>query len=344
MKPYFFKIGSGSPIDETTGTIRQVSLMELGNAEGHFDKKGRQVVVDATTLKQVFEYCAKNGNLKVKADHGSGVMATIGWADNFTLTATKVLADFHIYETEPQRPRIFEMAKKNPDHLGMSLEFSGEDEAKGETCFARCETVLATALVSDPAANKSLFSAIPETTANTTTTMDKEQFEELSKKFDALQATNEAQADLIKKFAKKFEDDEADKDKKELDDDSDKKELEEGDDKDKKEMDDEPDADDKKKDDEKDFSAKIEAAAAKGAELAIKAFSAKLGITTLPKAGASKDGEDKNEKHFEEHVAELSVKEFSGDANKARVAILTNKAKYPEAWKSYAASRNVKTA
>jgi len=307
--------------------------MELGNAEGHFDAKGRQMIVDETTLRQVYEFCVSNGNLKVKADHGSGVMATIGWADNFALTQTKVLADFHIYETEPQRPRIIEMAKKNPDHLGMSLEFGGKDEVKGDHCLARCDSVFATALVSDPAANKSLFSAIPPE-PNATTTMDKEQYEELSKKFDALQATNEAQADLIKKFAKKFEDEEKEK---ELESDDDKKDLEEGDDKDDKELDADPD----KKDDDKDFSAKIEAAAAKGAEAAIKAFSAKMGITALPKSGPAKDA-DVKEKHFEEHVAELAVKQFDGDSIKARGHILTNFGKNPEWKKSYEAQRQVK--
>jgi len=335
MKPHFFKIGTGPTIDEMAGTIRSVSLMELGNAEGHFDKKGRQMIVDATTLKQVYEYCVGNGNLKVKADHGSGVMATIGWADNFSLTATKVLADFHIYETEPQRPRIIEMAKKNPDHLGMSLEFGGEDEVSGDHCLARCSSVFATALVSDPAANKSLFSAIPPEPNETTKTMDKEQYEELSKKFDDLKATNDAQADLIKKFAKKFEDEE--KKEEELDDDSDKKELDDDGD-DKKELDENPDAD---KDDAE--TKKIELAAQRGAEAAIKAFSAKMGITTLPKAGPAGE-KPTGEKHFEEHVADLAVKEFGGDQNKSRLAILTNKGKYPDAWKSYEASRNVKTA
>jgi len=339
MKPHYFKLGAGPTIDETSGTIRAVSLMELGNAEGHFDKKGRQMIVDETTLRQVYEFCVKNGNLKVKADHGSGVMATIGWADNFALTANKVTADFHIYETEPQRPRIIEMARKNPDHLGMSLEFNGEDEVKGDHCLARCDAVFATALVSDPAANKSLFSAIPET-KDTNTTMDKAQYEELSKKIDDLKTTNEAQADLIKKFAKKFEDEE--KDDKELESDEDKKELEDGDE-DKKELDENPDAD---KDDEetkkKEMSALLESAATKGAEAAIKAFSSKLGITAL-KAGPAPE-KKVSEKHFEEHVADLAIKEFDGDQGKARVKILTNFAKFPEAKKAYEAQRSVKTA
>lgn len=335
MKPHFFKLGAGQTIDETSGTIRAVSLMEIGNAEGHFDKKGRQMIVDETTLKQVYEYCVNNGNLKVKADHGSGVMATIGWADNFALTANKVTADFHIYETEPQRPRIIEMARKNPDHLGMSLEFNGDDEVKGDNCLARCKEVFATALVSDPAANKSLFSAIPPETTDTTKQMDTKQFEELSKKIDDLKATNEAQADLIKKFAKKFEDEEKEDDK-ELESDEDKKDLEDSDDKDedKKELDENPDAD---KDDEE--TKKIEMQAERIAEKMFKKFSATIGITQIKNSPAPEKKE--KAKHFEEHVAEIAHKEFSGDTVKTRGAILTNKVKYPDAYKAWEAQRQV---
>jgi hypothetical protein len=97
-------------------------------------------------------------------------------------------------------------------------------------------------------------------------------------------------------------------------------------------------ADEKESDEDK----KIELAAQRGAEAAIKAFSAKLGITNLGKAGSIVP--ESKAKHFEEHVADLAVKEFSGDQNKARLAILTNKGKHPDAWKAYESSRSVKTA
>lgn len=52
MSAHFFKIGAGPTVDEEAGVIRAVSLMALGNAEGHYDKKGRQVVVDGTTASR----------------------------------------------------------------------------------------------------------------------------------------------------------------------------------------------------------------------------------------------------------------------------------------------------
>lgn len=143
----------GDPaIDADSGTIKGVSMISLGEAKGH------DMFVDATTLQQVFNKSVEMGTVKVKADHGSGVFATIGYMDNFSLTADKVLGDMHIYEAEPEKPRIFEIADKNPDHLGVSIEFSGDDERIDGTLFARCTELITAALVSDPAANKSLFS------------------------------------------------------------------------------------------------------------------------------------------------------------------------------------------
>jgi hypothetical protein len=315
-------------IDRENGIIRSASLMEIGDAKGHFDKKGRQVIIDDVTLEQLFGECKKLGKIKLKANHGSGVFEVIGWADNFALRANKVTADLHIYESETNRGRILEIAEQNPNHMGISMEFTGEDKARGEVCMSRCDGVLAAALVDDPAANSSLFSvpaaeAEQEPETNTNNMENEEQteptltdlmakFEEISTRLTALETPSvekEPEAD--------------DESKKELESDEPEKELS-----------DDSDADDLDK--------KIELAAKRGAEAAIKAFSARLGVTNLGKPGAVT--QPAKEKHFEEHVADLATKEFSGDQSKARVAILTNKGNYPEAWKAYEASRPVKTA
>jgi hypothetical protein len=47
-------------------------------------------------------------------------------------------------------------------------------------------------------------------------------------------------------------------------------------------------------------------------------------------------------KKFELHVQNIARMEYSGDTVKARAAILSNRTKYPDAWKSYEASRQVK--
>jgi len=312
-------------IDRENGIIRSVSLMEAGDAKGHFDKKGRQVIIDDVTLEQLFSECKKLGKIKLKANHGSGVFEVIGWADNFALRANKVTADIHIYESESNRNRILEIAETNPNHMGISMEFTGEDKPRGTVCMSRCDGVVAAALVDDPAANSSLFSVPtekaeqePETNTNNMEDENKDKeptlaelmakFEEISTRLTALETPP------VEKEP------EADKEP--------EKAMENG----------EPE-----KEEEEDDNVKvIELAAKRGAEAAIKAFSAQLGITNLGKPGVAAPAA--KEKHFEEHVADLAIKEFSGDQNKARAAILTNKGKHPDAWKAYESSRYVKTA
>jgi hypothetical protein len=142
---------SGANVNLDDSTIHNVSLISVGEAKGH------DMYVDEVTLSQVFDKAKQLGTVKVKADHESGVFSTIGYIDNFKLTDNQVLGDLHIYDTVPERERLFEIASKNPNHLGMSLEFNGADEKIGNQLFARCDELFTSALVSDPAANKSLF-------------------------------------------------------------------------------------------------------------------------------------------------------------------------------------------
>tara|TARA_R110000744_G_scaffold60999_1_gene126248 strand:+ start:603 stop:1592 length:990 start_codon:yes stop_codon:yes gene_type:complete len=316
-------------IDSENGIIRSASLMEKGKARGHYDKEGRQVMVDDMTLEQVFNQCKKLGSIKVKADHGSGVFEIVGWADNFSLTSNKVTADVHIYEAETNRKRLLEIAEKNPTHMGISMEFTGEDTAQGKVCMSRCDEVLAAALVDDPAANSSLFSA-KEAEQTTTTTktnnMEEEDKTELTAD-EKITALEEMVNELSSKFASQFE---AEKEE-------DKTELEDGED------------DDKSKDEvveieleeeDEDDSKKIEMAAERIAEKLFKKFTSSVGVTQLGRPGVA--AEKTKEKSFTDLVGEVAQSEFNGDIVKAQGAILTNFSKYPEASKAYAASRNIK--
>ena len=331
-KKHYFTALETEQIDLENGIIRSVSLMEMGDAKGHFDKKGRQVIIDTVTLQQVFSACNKLGSIKVKADHGSGVFEIVGWADNFSLKADKVCADVHIYESEPNRKRLFEIAEKNPTHMGVSMEFTGEDKPSGATSMSRCDAVYAAALVDDPAANSSLFS-VPATKAeqylekqtNTNNKMEPENDDKKDPTIADLMAKHE---ELMKRISAL----EMPIDKMEI-------EIEQDDEKPDSEI---KECEEKTKPEEKEEDKKIEMAAKRGAEAAIKLFAAKLGMTNLGKAGPLNS--NVKEKHFEEHVADLAVKEFSGDQGKARTAILTNTGKYTDAWNAYKATRLVKTA
>lgn len=162
---HYFSALLDSKVDEDSKTIRKVSLISEGEARGHRsydgedDEVGKPVFVDATTLQEVFDYCRAVGSVKVKVDHGSGVFSTVGYVDAFALEPSRVTGNLHIYDSEPESPRIFEIAAKNPTHLGISLEFIGDDEDTPTKCLARCSEVMTAALVSDPAANRSLFFA-----------------------------------------------------------------------------------------------------------------------------------------------------------------------------------------
>ena len=216
--------------------------------------------------------------------------------------------------------------------MGVSMEFTGEDKPSGSTSMSRCDAVYAAALVDDPAANSSLFS-VPATKAeqyleeqtNTNNKMEPENDDKKDPTIADLMAKHE---ELMKRISAL----EMPIDKMEI-------EIEQDDEKPDCEM---KECEEKTKPEEKEEDKKIEMAAKRGAEAAIKLFAAKLGMTNLGKAGPLNS--NAKEKHFEEHVADLAVKEFSGDQGKARTAILTNTGKYTDAWNAYKATRLVKTA
>ena len=147
-------------VNESGGTIRGVSLISTGEARGHFDTEGRQIVIDDKTLSQISACAARMGTLKMRLNHGSGVQDTAGYIDNIRREGGKVLGDLNFYHAEENKAKLLEIAQRNPDHLGLSLEFDGVDEISGDgkSLLARCDNLYAVALVSDPAANKQLFS------------------------------------------------------------------------------------------------------------------------------------------------------------------------------------------
>lgn len=345
----------GAKIDPQNRTIRQVSLISLGEAKGH------DVFVDQKTLSQVFDRLTEYGTLKVKADHGSGVLSTIGYVDSFEMGDGKVLGDLHVYEAEPEAPRIFEIARKNPSHLGMSLEFEGEDQKKDGKMFARCDDISAVALVSDPAANKSLFAK----DSNNVDTKGKsyKNISMATKKLDNTpegSADNEDQTDM-QKLMKRFDDFDARMKKMEegatnKEDDAkgplpainpnaepkannngpnmtnDEKGSVKGE---------EPGANPEGawEEDEKKFEARMQRVADAATEKAVRTFGSALGIRGLPAKSAplQSDKGGSTEKTFEVLVAEKTVElEKAGDKNpkiNATVFCMKNHKKEYAVWR-----------
>ena len=152
-------------------SLNKVSLISVGPARGHVDKVTKKpVFVDPTTLDEIMVALSRLPSLKVRENHGSGVGETLGYVDNFIREENQIYGDLHFYDNAENVALLTEIAKKNPTHLGLSLEFSGEDEETPDIMLSRCSTegVVAVALVSDPAANKSLFSALLNSTDKVT--------------------------------------------------------------------------------------------------------------------------------------------------------------------------------
>ena len=289
---HLFEAISAPSIDAENRTIKGVSLIAIGQARGHTDDKGRQVYVDETTLLEVMAQCEANKSVKVKIDHGTGVFSTAGYVTNFSLKDDKVTADLTLYESETEAPRILEIANKNPHHMGISLEFIGIDEVSGDKCLARCSEIIAAALVSDPAAKKSLFSIDnPNNKQETTPNMDPEP------------TTEPAAEDPIEKILSRLEAIESSV--------AEMKKLAEP----------EPPADPPVDPPTGDKEKEMEKVAEMAATRAVKALSAALGVK-LPPAGAP-HVEPPKQKNFNELVAEHTTK-FNGDSNKAMIHCIQN--------------------
>lgn len=214
-RAYDFSIGD-SNIDSETSTISKVSLISIGQAKGHQLDSGEQIWVDGKTLDQIYSCLVEMGTLKLKVDHGSGVMSTAGWIDGFEKKGSKIIGDMHVYDAEPEKLRMFEIAEKNPDHLGLSLEFSGDDEVLGNKAFARCDEVSAVALVSEPAANSSLFEKSTKSVDSTNKNGNTKNMA-TKKNLDAAEAPGDPIAEMSKKFGEfctRYEADQADRDAK----------------------------------------------------------------------------------------------------------------------------------
>lgn len=64
--------------------------------------------------------------------------------------------------------------------------------------------------------------------------------------------------------------------------------------------------------------------------------------TAVAKSVVSEMKQINGVKQFELKVQNIARLEFNNDTVKARASILSNRTKYPDAWKSYEASRQVK--
>lgn len=161
-KTYAFYIGGIqlANIDDQAGIIKDVRLITEGSALGH------NIDIDSTTIDQILKGCQsyKNG-VKVKMDHSGGAGDIPGYVTNFRKASDKdgeyLLADLHLFSNHPQRDYVLELAKTIPDTFGLSCFFIGKPEIIDGRSKARCSRVFSCDIVTEPAANPSLFSIGP---------------------------------------------------------------------------------------------------------------------------------------------------------------------------------------
>lgn len=155
---------SGTKVDRESGIIKGVSLISLGEALGH----GKNV--DQKTLESVRD-CAQQyeGGLRVKFNpntftHGAGMLAGRIPVDTIKVEGGKTIGDLHLYKSMPVEAKeyLFEIAEETPGNIGLSIEFTGEDEEVEGNKFARCDEIFSAVIVDLPAANPTGLFSVPE--------------------------------------------------------------------------------------------------------------------------------------------------------------------------------------
>jgi hypothetical protein len=185
MKPirrFSFAVGkSAKPKVEQLAdevVVHDVAVMTEGPAQGHFAEvempdgttKEYQIFCDATTLQGVeAASSAFSTGVKVKADHGSGVMSVIGYLTGFRRATAddgkqQTKADFHIFKTVPNLDHLLKLIETLPDTMGFSAMFDQGLQKIGDAFFARCAELFSVDFVTDPAANpQGIFSRTVDT-------------------------------------------------------------------------------------------------------------------------------------------------------------------------------------
>ena len=151
-------------IDDATGVLQKVIVAQSGKVKSYFEE------IDSETLAQIVRLGnEKENGIKARFGHpnmcSSSFGTYIGRFKNFQVHNDSVVADLHLDEVCKESPSgnlydyIIKMARNNPDMFGASMAFVPAEPAigEGEYPLTRIQELLATDLVDDPAATKSLF-------------------------------------------------------------------------------------------------------------------------------------------------------------------------------------------
>lgn len=155
--------GITGKVDRENGIIHDVSIITSG-----VTAKGHNLEVDDTTLRQMKQLAEKKKRVKTKWNHRSGADAVNGHLFNFRIDGGKLLADWKLLKKHDKYEQMLELAEEQPETVGLSASFMGENEEKGGKEFARCSELLSVDLVDSAAANPTgLFEAVDTPGAGT---------------------------------------------------------------------------------------------------------------------------------------------------------------------------------
>lgn len=176
---YGVMLPTSARVDREKGIIYGVCMMQ----EGEVPDRG--LFVDNETLNGLVRYCKQFANgVKVKADHGTGIMAVSGILRNFRVENGAARADLHLLKEDENRDKLMEMAEEIPDTFGLSVSIEQElEESKGRMCI-RPTDVFSVDLVTDPAACPNGLFSTRRIDAKTTNKMSPD---EIVNKFSALE-------------------------------------------------------------------------------------------------------------------------------------------------------------
>jgi phage head maturation protease len=135
-----------------------ISVITAGPALGH------DMMIDAETLNQVQLLGEASEPVKVLADHSNQIDRIIGMLYAFRIDGNRVRADLELLSNHPDVEYFSELIQKLPDQIGFSISFSGiPDEDENGTRLARVSDLLSVDLVTEAAANASVYSAPVDT-------------------------------------------------------------------------------------------------------------------------------------------------------------------------------------